>query len=91
MQSRVQILIYGEVQGVFFRSNAQSEALSLGLSGWVKNNSDGTVELLAEGDIETLKKLLEWCRKGPGGAKVEKVEETWGMASGDLSGFSVIR
>lgn len=91
MKSRLHLSIYGSVQGVFFRANAQSVASRLGILGWVKNNVDGSVEILAEGDPESLRTLAKWCKKGPSGATVENVKETWGVATGEFSGFEVIR
>lgn len=91
MQSSLHLVIHGEVQGVFFRAGAQGEARRLGISGWVKNNPDGSVELLAEGEPQKLQALLSWCKKGPAGAGVERVDEEWGVASGGLSGFVIIR
>jgi acylphosphatase len=91
VKSRLHLSIYGNVQGVFFRANAQSVASRLAVAGWIKNNEDGSVELMAEGDPQNLRKLLEWCKKGPAGAAVQNVEETWGVATGEFSGFDVIR
>ena len=68
------IKIYGRVQGVSFRWQTQKKAKSLNLTGFVCNQSDGTVYVEAEGAEEMLMKFLEWCRKGPIWSKVEKVE-----------------
>jgi acylphosphatase len=57
--------IFGRVQGVFFRANTQKQAKLLGLKGWVKNCSDGTVEALLEGTPEQVIRMIEWCHKGP--------------------------
>jgi acylphosphatase len=89
VKSSLHLIIHGDVQGVFFRAGTQSEARKLGVSGWVKNNPDGSVEVMAEGDPQKLQALLVWCKKGPGGAAVERVEETWGVAAGELQGFEV--
>ena len=69
--------IYGQVQGINFRYYVRQKARELGLSGYVKNLLDGTVEVVAEGEKESLKKLLDWCKIGPRHAEVEKVEERW--------------
>jgi len=69
--------IYGQVHGVFFRTEVERLATTLGLVGYVKNVSDGTVEILAEGSEEALTKLKKWCTTGPLHAHVEKVEERW--------------
>jgi acylphosphatase len=76
------------VQGVFFRSDTRQRAESLGLGGWVRNNSDGTVEAVFEGDRERVESMVEWCRRGPSGAFVEDVEVTWAKPQGE-AGFSV--
>ena len=69
--------IHGLVQGVGFRWNIRRQAIVLDVFGYVKNLSDGTVELIAEGEEESLKKLLEFCKIVPSWASVTKVEEKW--------------
>jgi len=59
---RAKILVYGKVQGVFFRVYAQRKAQSLGIKGWIKNRDDGSVEILADSSEDKIKKLIEWCR-----------------------------
>lgn len=66
--------ITGKVQGVFFRASTKSQALSHGISGWVQNNPDGSVEIHAEGKQDALHDLHDWCEEGPPGAKVENVQ-----------------
>lgn len=75
--ARLHILIYGDVQGVFFRAGTQSEARKLGLVGWVRNSEEGGVDVLAEGERSALEKLLEWCSHGPAGASVAKIKHQW--------------
>ncbi len=75
--NNLHLTIHGQVQGVFFRQTACEKASELGLTGWVKNNPDGTVEIVAEGREQDLKKLLEWCKEGPEYAHVERVVEEW--------------
>ena len=74
MLKHVNIRVYGSVQGVFFRSNAQDEAQTLGIKGFVRNEDDGTVYLEAEGDTDNLEKLVTWCKEGPVSANINKVE-----------------
>jgi len=69
---RVRVRIHGHVQGVFFRDSCRREASRLGVSGWVGNESDGTVAGEFEGD--SVDALVDWCRSGPPGAQVERVE-----------------
>ena len=71
---RVSMIVYGKVQGVFFRASTQEKAEELGLTGFVQNEPDGTVYLEAEGDSGTIKKLEAWAHRGPEHARVEKVE-----------------
>lgn len=69
----VRLRISGRVQGVGYRAFVMREAERLGLSGWVRNRSDGTVEALASGDGEALRQLIEACRRGPRFAVVTAV------------------
>ena len=68
--------ISGKVQGVFYRATAKDMAERHGLTGWVKNTSDGDVEVLVSGTTEQLEKFIDWCWKGPLGARVIHVEVT---------------
>jgi len=68
------IRVYGKVQGIFFRANTLKVATDLGITGWVKNESDGSVQIAAEGREEQLAQLLSWCEKGPTYGNVSKVE-----------------
>ncbi|HEY1372697.1 MAG TPA: acylphosphatase [Candidatus Binatia bacterium] len=89
--ARVHLRIYGQVQGVFFRASTDSEARRLGLTGWVRNCPDGSVEVIAEGPKGKLEDLAAWCRRGPARAKVDRVEAEWSAASGEFSGFRTSR
>lgn len=68
------ISVKGKVQGVYFRANAQKQAIALNIKGFVKNRSDGSVYLEVEGEEESLKQLVIWCHRGPERAKVEEVK-----------------
>jgi acylphosphatase len=68
------IKIHGRVQGVFFRQSAREKAGELNISGFARNDPDGAVYIEAEGEENNLRKFLEWCRKGPAPASVEKLE-----------------
>lgn len=89
MKKFVQIKIFGQVQRVFFRTETQKIALSLGLAGYVRNLDDGTVEIVAEGEEKNLKKLIEWSKRGPDLAKVEKINIEWANATGNFSDFQI--
>jgi acylphosphatase len=69
----VHLIIKGKVQGVFYRQSARKEAVRLGISGWVKNNEDGTVEAIATGSEEQVQRFIQWCRQGPTLAHVTDV------------------
>ena len=87
---RVRLIIEGRVQGVWFRESTRKEAVSLGVYGWVKNRSDGTVEALIEGPEQKVKKLVQWCRKGPPYAQVTRVHETQEEWEDEFSSFDVV-
>lgn len=87
---KVNIRVYGQVQGVFFRRSTKDEADKLGLVGWVRNNADGSVEILAVGPRDKLDKFVTWCREGPPLAQVERVEIDWFKESDDFEGFSIL-
>jgi len=67
--------VRGLVQGVWFRANAKREADALGITGWVKNLPDGSVEVMACGDATTIAQFHSWLKKGSGRAKVTEVEK----------------
>jgi acylphosphatase len=75
--ARARVVVRGRVQGVFFRVETGQRARSLGLAGWVRNNPDGTVEAVFEGDRDLVDSMLAWCRRGPAAAHVEDVEVEW--------------
>jgi len=68
------VIVRGRVQGVWYRGWTVDQAAELGLSGWVRNRRDGSVEILAEGPEEAVAALVERCRSGPSSARVEQVE-----------------
>ena len=70
----VEAVIRGRVQGVFFRGWTKEQAVRLGVSGWVRNNPDGTVSALLVGARAAVDEMLEACREGPLAARVDEVE-----------------
>jgi acylphosphatase len=86
---RLTAQVYGVVQGVGFRAFALSEAHRLGLDGYVRNCSDGSVEVVAEGDEPSLQSLLSALQRGPYGARVDYVESAFSVATGEFTGFSI--
>jgi acylphosphatase len=74
MEKTIHVFVSGRVQGVCFRMYTQQQARLLGLTGWVKNLSDGRVEVMASGEEKQLRTLQDWLQKGPGMAKVLNVD-----------------
>jgi acylphosphatase len=70
---RFSITVSGRVQGVFFRASAKEMAIQLDVSGFVRNEADGSVYIEAEGDEDALKQFVSWCRKGPTRAIISEV------------------
>lgn len=90
-QKRLSARITGRVQGVGFRNFTRTRARRLGVTGWVRNERDGSVRLEAEGPRETLDSLVEAIRQGPRMARVENVELDWAEAADDFDVFQVRR
>lgn len=82
------MIVHGHVQGVFFRDSLRRLAERHGVAGWVRNNWDGTVEAVLEGEPEGVERLVTFCRQGPRGAVVERVDVQVKEPEG-LSGFAV--
>ena len=91
MTQRLEAIIHGLVQGVFFRHYTRAKAQELGLSGTVSNQSDGTVRVVAEGRQEDVEKLLEWLRHGPELARVGRVDVDWSPPVGKTHEFTILR
>lgn len=88
---RMTATVHGRVQGVGFRAFTQEEATRLGLVGWVANQWDGSVLVVAEGPDAALQRLVDWLHRGSPAAHVERVDVTWHAAEGGLRGFAVRR
>ena len=82
--------IHGGVQGVFFRNWTADKARSLGVRGWVRNRSDGSVELAAYGDEAAVEALIAACRTGPPAARVERIEVEEAEGEGPPHDFRVL-
>jgi acylphosphatase len=85
---RRRVVVHGRVQGVFFRDSVRRRAQSLGVAGWAANRADGTVEAVFEGEPEAVDELVDFCRKGPGHARVTRVEVVAEEPEG-LHGFRI--
>lgn len=79
------IRLYGRVQGVFFRESMCRKAEELGVCGWVRNCGDGSVEAMLQGSEEAVTALIEWARKGPAPARVDRLDVMEG--SGEYADF----
>ena len=86
---RVRAIVTGRVQGVSFRASTASEARRIGVVGWVRNRSDGSVELEAQGSEDQLGALLKWCAHGPPPARVDQVDTEDKPEVAGETGFTV--
>lgn len=85
---RRRLVVHGTVQGVFFRDTLRRLAERHGVAGWARNTPEGTVEAILEGDEDAVARLVEFARKGPEGARVERLEENAEEPEG-LGGFAI--
>jgi acylphosphatase len=88
-QKRLHAIVHGEVQGVSFRAYTIDEARRLGLTGWVRNLPDDTVEVTAEGSQPQLDKLLTWLHRGSPAARVTQVDADWAAAQNTFIVFEI--
>ena len=79
-QEIAHVVVRGRVQGVGYRAFVEDEATRLGLQGWVRNRRDGAVEALFSGSEQAVRAMVELCRKGPMGARIEHIEQREGRA-----------
>ena len=86
---RIEIIVRGRVQGVYYRATAEREARQHGLTGWVKNRKDGSVEMVVEGEEDAVKDFLAWAQVGPSTARVDKVETRWRSYTGEFTEFRI--
>jgi len=90
MKKQLHLVIHGKVQGVFFCASVKENADKLNLTGWVRNNSDGTLEAIFEGEEIKLQKILDFCKEEPGNSVVKKVEEEWLEFENKFEEFRII-
>ena len=86
---RVHVIISGHVQGVFFRDKTQRQANARGVTGWVRNLTDGRVEAVFEGDEKVVQQVVSWCHQGPPNAYVTGVENHSEAVTGEYLSFSI--
>ncbi len=87
---RVHLIVRGRVQGVYFRAATQREARRLGITGWVRNRNDGCVEVVAEGEEDSIKELSSWSHHGPSAARVDHVDVRWRGYTGEFYEFAIL-
>ena len=91
MKVKFHIFVSGRVQGVFFRVETRYEAMKRNVAGWVRNTSGGRVEAIFEGEREDVEKLIEFCERGPPGARVTKIDVQWTEYNGEFKDFKIRR
>jgi len=88
-KARAEVRITGRVQGVWFRQSTRQTAAGFAVTGWVRNNPDGSVEAVFEGEEAAVKAVINWCQTGPELARVDSVSAKWRAATGEFAGFAV--
>ncbi len=86
---RARVVVTGRVQGVYYRAHARDKAARLGVTGWIRNLPDGSVEAVFEGNEPALRAMLEWCQRGSPQAQVTGTTVTWEPHTGAYDRFSV--
>ncbi len=89
-KKRARVIIKGKVQGVFFRMETKRAAQRIGVTGWVKNKRDGSVEAVFEGDGALVDSIIKWCDVGSPGSKVEEKDVNWEDYQGEFGGFTIV-
>ena len=90
-QARAHLRIFGRVQGVFFRANTRKQSRRRGLTGWVENLEDGSVEAIIEGPRDKVEEVVDWAHEGPPRANVEDLDVEWEEPTGEFGEFEVRR
>lgn len=83
------VRISGRVQGVWFRQSTKDKAVALGVTGWCRNCSDGTVEALFQGEKKAVQDMIDWCHVGPKMARVDRVDVEWPDAVDKFNSFEI--
>ena len=86
---RVHLIVHGKVQGVYFRHNTQIVASQHNVTGWVRNLEGGQVEVILEGDETNVGHVIEWCKIGPPGSRVEDVDIQYENYTGEFKRFRI--
>ena len=88
--TRAHVILTGDVQGVFFRGTTRLEAERRGVTGWVRNRPDGSIEAVFEGESIAVEQIVNWCRTGPPRAEVENLDVEYSDYQGEFVRFSVL-
>lgn len=88
--AQAHVIVRGRVQGVYFRGSLKQQADTRGVSGWVRNRADGSVEALVQGPRDAVSSVVAWMRTGPRGAHVETMDVDWSDAGERLEHFEVV-
>lgn len=86
---RAEVRVTGRVQGVWFRQNTKNTADQNRVHGWCRNNSDGSVEAVFEGDETAVKAVVDWCKSGPDLARVDDLRVEWQTPTGEFNRFQI--
>lgn len=89
METNVFVRVSGRVQGVWFRASTKQKAEQLGVTGWIRNTSDGCIEAIFEGNKNMVKEMVDWCNHGPPQAKVENIEIKNQPVTNAFDGFAI--
>jgi len=88
-KARARVVVHGMVQGVGFRYSCRRQAVLSNVTGWVRNNFDGTVEAVFEGEKGDVQDMVDWCRSGPVSADVRRVDVAWEPPTGKFAAFQI--
>lgn len=86
---RAEVRVTGRVQGVWFRQSTKDTAIKHGVKGWCRNNPDGSVEAVFEGEAAAVRAVVNWCHNGPELAHVNKLQITWAEPTGEFDLFLI--
>jgi len=89
LRVRASVRVFGRVQGVLFRQNTAMMASKLGVVGHIRNLDDGSVEAIFEGEKKAVDEIVEWTKRGPIHARVERTLVEWEPPTGEFDGFTI--
>lgn len=89
MAQKLELTVYGQVQGINLRSMIKVKALDLGISGYVMNQEDNAVKVVAEGEKVKLLALIDWLKTKPGHSVIHRMSDNWTEASGEFDNFEI--